>query len=152
MKKLTYFIFLIVAIIACKEVYDPPPQALLEATIKYSDLDASGTPKVSVQGVDQDSIWIYQESLTEFGLPLTAQSNSEFVILLDSIADTLNILHENDFKYESMESGFYNEHWILDIEHTLHRIDSVVVVDSAVTKNWHENIQLYISTLTAGNN
>ena len=152
MKKLTYFVLLVIAVAACKEVFDPPPQALLEVSIEYSDPNTTITPKVSVQGVDKDSIWIYQEELTTFRLPLTSHNNTEFVVLLDSIADTLNIFHENEFKYESIESGFYNEHWILDIEHTLHRIDSVVVVDSAVTKNWHENIQLYISSIAANNN
>ena len=151
MKKLIYFAVFILAVIACEEVYDPPPQALLEAKIKHSNPDLTGIPKVSVYGVDQDSIWIYQEQTTTFRLPLSTQVQTSFVVLLDSIVDTLSIVHSNDFKYESMESGFYNEHQILDIEHTLHRIDSVVVVDSAVTKNWHENIQLYIGTIPTDN-
>ncbi len=152
MKKLAHFILFILAIAACKEIYDPPPQAMLEASIEHSNPDITSTPKVSVYGVGQDSIWIYQEQLTTIRLPLTSYNNSSFVILLDSIVDTLTIVHDNIFKYESMESGFYNEQWILNIEHTLNRIDSVVVVDSAVTKNWHENIQLYISTLAASDN
>lgn len=151
MKRLLYPILFMVAIAACTEVYDSPPQALLEVSIEYSEPDVTSTPKVSVYGLEQDSIWIYQEELTTFRLPLAMHNNSNFVVLLDSVADTLNIFHNNELKYESMESGFYNEHWILDIEHTLHRIDSVVVVDSAVTKNWHENIQLYINTLAADN-
>ena len=147
MKKLIYFILFIFAAIACEEVYDQPPQALLEATIKHSDPDLTSIPKVSVYGVDQDSIWIYQEQTNSFRLPLTTFESSSFVVLLDSIVDTITIDHSNDFKYESMESGFYNEHWILNVEHSLNRIDSVVVVDSAVTKTWHENIQLYIGTV-----
>ena len=152
MKKISYFILFIFAVIACEEVYDPPPQALLEAKIIHSDPEVTSIPKVSVYGVDQDSIWIYQEQTSTFRLPLSVQESSSFVVLLDSIVDTLTIFHENELKYESMESGFYNEHWISDVEHSLIRIDSVVVTDSAVTKNWHENIQLYISTLAAVNN
>ena len=152
MKKIVYFILFIIAVVACEEVYEVPPQSLLEVSLIHSDPEATGTPKVSVYGVGQDSIWIYQVQQSTFRLPLSTQGASSFVVLLDSIPDTLTIFHENEFKYESIESGFYNEHWILDVEHTLQRIDSALVVDSAVTKNWHENIELYISTVTAVNN
>ncbi|MGQ8336339.1 DUF6452 family protein [Sunxiuqinia sp. A32] len=151
MKRIASFIILIIAIVACEDIYEAPPQALLEVNVQNSNPNATRVPKVSVYGVEQDSIWIYQEQTQNFRLPLRPHEYSSFVLLLDSIADTLTVHHETIFKYGSLESGFYNEHWINEIENTFHRIDSVVVVDSAVTKNWHENIKLYIGPIPASN-
>ena len=152
MKKILTIISLIVALAACEEEYNSPPKSLLEATILYSNGSTSSTPKVSVYGVGQDSLLIYQEKLKSFRLPLNNYESTGFVVLLDSIPDTLTIHHQNTFNYESIETGFYYEFWIDSIEHTFNRIDSVVVADSAVTKNWHENIKLYIGPVPAVDN
>ncbi|SFF57410.1 DUF6452 family protein [Sunxiuqinia elliptica] len=153
MKKILFGLFWALALVACKEVFDPPPQALLQVKVKYVDEEATGSPKVSVYGVDMDdTIWIYQEITSDFRLPMSAKTETSFVILLDSIADTLTITHDKELIFESAESGFYNEYKILDVKHTFNRIEDYEVTDSAVTKNWHENIQLYINSLPADAN
>lgn len=152
MKKILYSLFFVAAIVACRDLYDAPPQALLEVKITNVDTLSNRIPKVSVYGVGQDSIWIYQEQTNVFRLPLSVKETTSFVLLLDSIADTLTIKHSNELIFESAESGFYNEYKILDVGHSLNRIDDYEVTDSMVTKNWHENIELYILSLPAGDN
>jgi len=152
MRKFTIFLLLISIWVACKDVYDAPPQALLEVNVQYSNPNVNTIPKISAYGVDQDSIWIYQEQTQTFRLPLRPYDFTSFVLLIDSVADTLTIYHKTVLTYESLESGFYNEHWLDSLEFTANRIDSIAVTDSAITKNWHENIKLYIGPIPTVNN
>jgi hypothetical protein len=140
---------IILAIAACEETFDKPPRSELVARVKFSSGAENADPFISVYGVGQDSIWISQVQTKEFNLPLSTLESSSFVVLFDSIADTLTIVHENTINYESVESGFYYEYWIKDISYTFNRIDSLVVLDSAVTQTWNENITLYITDLPA---
>jgi len=68
------------------------------------------------------------------------------VILLDSIPDTLTVIHDTELQYGSMVTGFYYEYRIKEIEHSWNRIDSMILKDSVVNNFWHENIRLYINT------
>lgn len=152
MKKTLYILGLIVLAIACEESFEPPPKALLEVKLVNADTLDKSVPVVTAYGVGLDSIWIDSVKTTSFRLQLGTESSSSFVLLFDSVADTLTIFHENELIFESAETGFYYQYKILDIEHTLHRIDDYEVTDSVVTKKWHENIQLYINPLPANGN
>lgn len=153
MKKIVYSLVLLMVAFACKEIFEAPPKALLQVTLEHVDSTDVSIPGVSVYGVGMDdTLWIFDEETSEFRLPLSTEENTSFVLLLDSIADTLTITHQNELIFESAETGFYNEYKILDVEHTFNRIEDYEVVDSAVTKNWHENIQLYINSLPDNNN
>lgn len=147
MRKILYSLISLALFVACQDVFESPPQALLEVKIKNVDTLNTSKPKVSVYGVGRDSIWIYQVQTDVFRLPLSSGDTTSYMVLLDSIADTLSIIHSNELIFESAETGFYQESKILDIEHSFNRIDDYEVTDSAVTKNWHENIQLYIHSL-----
>jgi len=142
-------IILILAITACEETFDNPPRSELVAKVEFSTDAENPVPFISTFGVGQDSIWIYNTQTNLFNLPLSTLESSSFVVLFDSIADTLTVFHENTINYESVESGFYYEYWIKDIQHTFNRIDSLVVLDSAITQTWNENITLYITDLPA---
>lgn len=143
------FIMIILAIVACKETFNNPPRSEVVARVEFSSGAANPDPFISVYGAGQDSIWISQIQTREFNLPLSTLESTSLVVLFDSIADTLTIVHENTINYESVESGFYYEYWIKNISHTFNRIDSLVVLDSAVTQTWNENIKLYITDLPA---
>lgn len=149
MKQVKIMLLLLMAFAACKEVFETPPQSLVEVAVAYSDGKQTGSPAISVQGVDRDSIWIYQVKTKQFRLPLSLYDSSSFVVLFDSIPDTLTIYHDTKLSYESMESGFFTEHFITGIKHSWNRIDSLMVVDSTVNQFWHENIRLYIANLPA---
>lgn len=140
-------ILLVLAMAACEETFDNPPRSELVAQIRFSSGTQQDNPFLSVYGLEQDSIWISQVQTNAFNLPLSTAESSSFAVLLDSIADTLIIAHENTINYESLESGFYYEYRIKEISHTFNRIDSIVVLDSAVTQTWNENIILYITDL-----
>ncbi|MGV8138742.1 MAG: DUF6452 family protein [Mangrovibacterium sp.] len=142
-------VMIILAIVACEETFNNPPRSELVARVEFSSGAANPDPFISVYGAGQDSIWISQIQTREFNLPLSTLESTSMVVLFDSIADTLTIVHENTINYESVESGFYYEYWIKNISHTFNRIDSLVVLDSAVTQTWNENIKLYITDLPA---
>lgn len=152
MKRFLYLIFILITITACKEVYEAPPQALLKATLLNSSTENAMTSDVIVLGLGMDSIWLAEKAIKEIKLPLSSNDTTTFIISLDSKIDTITFIHETTQKYASMETGFYYEFKLKAIKSTQNRIDSIQISDSLVTQNWHENIKLYIRTLSAGSN
>lgn len=152
MKRIVYLVFLLIAATACKEVFEAPPQALVEATLLNSTTDATITSVVSVQGVGLDSLFYKETSLSQIILPLSNEDTTSFLISFDSQTDTVRFIHKSTLSYASMETGFYNEYKLLDVDSSHNRIDSIQITDSLVTKTWHENIKLYIRPLSTGSN
>jgi hypothetical protein len=144
MKQTLYLILLLMAATACKEVYEAPPQALLEATIQNSTTGGTTTPTISIRGIGIEPYLFKDTTLSVLDLPLSANSESAFLITFDSINDTITFTHDTSIKYASMESGFYSEYKLRRIDFSKNRIDSILITDSLVTKTLHENIKLYI--------
>jgi hypothetical protein len=152
MMRVVYLIFILIAAIACKEVFEAPPQALLKATLLNSTTKKSISSVVTAHGYGVDSILYKDSTLTELILPLSANNKTIFLISFDSTIDTITFTHETSMKYASMETGFYNEFKLKSINFTKSRIDSIQITDSLVTKTWHENIKLYLRPLPSGSN
>ena len=152
MKRLLYLIFILMVFAACKEVYEAPPQSLLQASVLNSETDKAISPRISVIGFGLDSLWIDQTELSSFLLPLSAGDTTVFLISFDENIDTLTFFHETTQKYASMETGFYFEYNLDSIGFTHTRIDSIRITDSLITTKWNENIKLYIRPLPAGGN
>jgi hypothetical protein len=152
MKRIAYLIFILIVFSACKEVYEAPPQALLQATILNSSDKKSISPSISMLGLGLDSLWVNQTELSTALFPLSTKGNTVFLISFDSYIDTLTFFHKTNLQYASMETGFYNDYVLDSIYFTHNRIDSISITDSLVTTKWHENIKLYIRPLPAGSN
>ena len=151
MKRFLYLICILIVGFACKEVFEVPPQALLQASFLNSSTKKALTSKVAVQGIGRDSLWVY-DSLKEIVLPLSTNDTTSYIISLDSIIDQITFIHSTTQKYASMETGFYYEYKLQSIDYSHNRIDSIQITDSLITKDWHENIKLYIRPLPAGAN
>ena len=149
MKHIFQFLILLFIAAACKEVFDRPPQSLVQVGLYGIDTQTALSTLVSIHGLNQDSVWIDGESLSVFQLPLDQSGQAIFVLLMDSVADTITINYSSELAYESMESGFYTTHNIQSFSNTWNKIDSVSVTDTVVISTWHENIQLYLNDSTA---
>ena len=152
MKRVVYLIFFLIAAVACKEVFEAPPQAFLKASLLNSSTKKSLSSVVTARGIGLDSLLYKDSTLTVLILPLSPNNKSIFLISFDSIGDTITFTHEASMKYASVETGFYNEYKLKSIGFTKNRIDSIQITDSLVTKTWHENITLYLRPLPAGSN
>jgi hypothetical protein len=152
MKRFLYLALLVLSIGACKEVYELPPQAMLQASFVNSSTNAVISSSVTVWGVNQEYLWVKDSVLQKILLPLSPSDTTNFLIILDDVVDTLTFFHQPLKRYDSMETGFYYEHKLDSIYYSNNRIDSVVIKDSLVTKKWNENIVLYLHPLSAGNN
>ncbi|MFV0376865.1 MAG: DUF6452 family protein [Mangrovibacterium sp.] len=148
MKHIPGILLFLLALVSCKEVYDRPPQSQAQIYL-YDATPTALSARVTVQGYQNDSVWIEDEDLTYFNLPLD-QNNTEaiYILLLDSVADTLIINYNSKLVYESMESGFFTEHYIQSLRSTAHKIDSIALIDTLVISTWHENIQLFLNDST----
>ncbi len=152
MKRFWSVLLFLFMIMACKEVYETPPQALLQASILNSSTKKTMNSTITLFGVGLDSLWLYETDLSTIMFPLNGTDTSKFIIALDSKTDTLTFYYKTIQKYASMETGFYYEFMLKEIKSSHSRIDSIQITDSLVTKSWHENIKLYIRPLSAGTN
>ena len=162
MKKIIQIIFSLFVFVACKDVFNPPPKAFLNATICYTDKEKDtkrDSITVNITGVNMDEPWIVDtlvrtnsDTIRTVLFPLNDTPNTDYVFILNDIADTVHIISESKLIYESMETGFYPEFKIQEILYTTRRIDYIEVKDSAVTKEWYENIIININTDIFTNN
>lgn len=152
MKRIFQALLILIAVLACKEVFESPPQAFLKASLWDSATQKTVESKISVWGIGLDNLWIRDSVLQEIILPLSGNDTTSYLIWFDSKADTVTFIHETTQKYASMESGFYYEYKLRSIDCTHYRIDSIRILDSLVTKKWNENIKLYLHPLSAGGN
>jgi hypothetical protein len=152
MKRFFFLISFLAAFSACKEVYEAPPQALVEAKFFDATTTKAISSSITVQGIGVETTWVKDTLLQGIILPLSPIDTTSFVITFDSTVDTLTFFHETFKKYDSMETGFYYDFIIKSVESTHHRIESFQIIDTLVTKDWHENIELYIRPLPAGGN
>jgi hypothetical protein len=152
MKRLIKFIFILIAVSACKEVFEAPPQSLVEGTFLNSATKKAISSNITVWGIGRENLWLKDTILQNIILPLSAGDTTDYLISFDSVADTISFIHETTQKYASMETGFYYEFKLKSIEFTHHRLDSIQIIDSLVTMKWHENIKLYIRPLPVGGN
>lgn len=152
MKRIIYLICVLIIIAACKEVFEDPPQALLKASIMDSPNQRVITSNVSLIGEGIDSLLYNESSISEILFPLSINDTTIFLVSFDSVEDTITFFHQTAQEYASMETGFYYEYKLDSIYSTQNRIDSIAITDSLVTKNWHENIKIYLRPLPAGSN
>ena len=154
MNRFFYLIGFLVALSACKEVYEAPPQSLVEAKFinSESETNAAISSNITVRGIGMEELWVKDTLLSGIILPLSPEDTTRFLISFDSTVDTLTFVHDTFQKYDSMETGFYYEFKIKSVGFTHHRINDLEITDSLVTKDWHENIKLYIRPLPAGGN
>jgi len=152
MKRVVYLLLILITAAACKEVFEAPPQALLKATLLNSNAGGTVSPVVSIRGIGIETYLFKDTALSVLNLPLSANTKSSFLVSFDSVTDTIDFTYETSMKYASIETGFYNEYKLQNIDFTKNRIDSILITDSLVTKTWHENIKLYLRPLSSGSN
>jgi len=152
MKRVVYLIVILITAVACKEVFEAPPQALLKAMLLNSTTGEATSSTVSIRGIGLETYLFKDTALSILNLPLSANNKSSFQISFDSKIDTITFIHKDSMKYASMDTGFYNEYKLKSINFTKNRIDSILISDSLVTKTWHENIKIYLRPLPPGGN
>ena len=152
MKRVVYLLLILITAVACKEVFEAPPQALLKATLLNSNAGGTVSPIISIRGIGIETYLFKDTALSVLNLPLSANTKSSFLVSFDSVTDTIDFTYETSMKYASIETGFYNEYKLKSIDFTKNRIDSILITDSLVTKTWHENIKLYLRPLSSGSN
>jgi hypothetical protein len=152
MKRIANLIFILFVVAACKEVFEAPPQSLLQASFLNSVTKATISPKITAWGAGHENLWVEDTVLQDILLPLSENDTTSYLISFDKTIDTVTFIHETTPKYASMESGFFYEYKLNSIDFTHNRIDSIQIIDSLVTQKWHENIKLYIRPLPAGSN
>jgi hypothetical protein len=150
MRRYIFLIFILAGIYSCKEVFEAPPQALLDVSFLNSTTNKAISPKVTIWGDGLKYLWVKDTITDRILLPLSTNDTTVFLVSFDSKIDILTITHETLQKYASMETGFYYEFKLKNIDFTLNRIDSIRINDSLVTKTWNENITLYLRPLPSG--
>ena len=152
MKQFMLLIGILFIASACKEIYELPPQSMLQATITNQTTNLPMTSQVTYKGIGQDSLYVSATSVNLITFPLSTKDTTNFIVSLDSKVDTISFIHTSTQRYGSMETGFYYDYKLNSIKSTHHRILSIDITDSLVTTIWHENIKINILPLPAGGN
>lgn len=152
MKRFFYLIVFLILSAGCKEVFEAPPQSLIGLYFYNSSTNNKIEPVTMVQGVGNELLLFGDTAISNMLLPLTTKDTTRYIVWLDSTSDSLIFVHQTSRKYESIESGFYYEYKLQEVRFTQNRIDSIRITDSLVTKNWNENIKLYIHPLPVSGN
>ena len=152
MKRFCYILFFAIIGSACEEVYEAPPQALVQASFLNSESNTAISTTISIWGIGRENLWVKDTLLSTVIFPLSSNDTTNYLISFDSKVDTVRFIHETFKKYDSMETGFYFDFKIKSIDYTNNRIDYIQITDSLITKDWHENIKFYLRPLPAGSN
>lgn len=102
------------------------------------------TTKLTVYGIDNDSILYKEKELNSFEVPLQkTEPISQFVLKTDNATDTLTVFHSNTQDFISMECGCKVTHAISIVTNTINAIDSVGIYKPNVLKTGETNIHVY---------
>jgi len=86
-----------------------------------------------------------KESFSKIDFPMDPNRDScRFAFRYNGLTDTLLFLYDRSVRLLSYECGFIMEYGNLQVEYTMHQIDSVAVTDSLVSNTDDENIKIYL--------
>ena len=116
----------------------------------HSIIDSVDRPtpvdSLSVYGLGREDSLLYSErnNIGFIDLPLNGNATeSGFVMVFNSIADTLWIQYDVIPVFDSPECGFMLNFEITDLRHTSNMINSVVILINQVTSFEDTNIRIY---------
>lgn len=119
-----------------KTVFDADAEAFVTS---------STTEKMTIKGLDNDSLLYNDQSLSSFDLPLRVlEPTSSFVLQRGILGtDTIVIFHENTNNFISLECGCFVYHTIKETATTTHQIDSVVIENTYVQNVSEKHLRIY---------
>ena len=114
-------------------------------TEKEAFVSSPTKEKMTIKGLNNDSILYQEQSLSSFNLPLHAlQSTSAFVLQRGVLEpDTIVISHENVNQFISLECGCFVYHTIKSTATTTHQIDSLVIENTYVQNVSENHLRIY---------
>ncbi len=105
-----------------------------------------------INGLGVDSLLMNSSSVSELKVPLNkfdTVSSFEFTTLklLENdtltVSDTVTFYYKNREEMVSVQCGCIVNHTLVDVRHTTHLIDSVVIVNDEVSRISSNNLNLY---------
>jgi len=114
----------------------------------YTDdsLVSAALDSLTVTAFGTDSVIINRDAnVNSISLPLRyAEGSTTFVFAyIDSIKDTITVVHENTPYFLNMDCGYQMKQVIISATCTTHGLDSIVIKNSKTDIYGTENLQLY---------
>jgi len=101
--------------------------------------------EAQIYGVGREDSLLAYGSIHKIDLPLNAHYDSTaFVIVSDTLKDTLTCRYTRTTRLLSFECGFIAEFHDLQLQITHHFLDSVTVINPLVTNTDDENVKIYL--------
>jgi Family of unknown function (DUF6452) len=152
LKRIVYFLFVLLAVVTascddklvCTELASSYLQAgcyqMVEGVSQDSVLNL-----VTLYGVGSD-YYIFKDSssVKQLVLPLDFESlDASFVLINDSVIDTLYVHYDTALTFLSYECGFAPTYKIDSVGFTKNGVDSISIVKSLVEAVDEENLEIY---------
>jgi len=92
----------------------------------------------------EDSLLYNNTSVKSVTLPLYgAEDYTDFVVINGLISDTIRIWYSSSLTFISKACGYSYLHDIESVEHTKHRIDTVLIINKSVSTEDEENLRTF---------
>lgn len=112
---------------------------LASDTIRFSTVSG-----MNIHGLGIDSLLLAGNAASTVKMPLRPDSTySDFVLEYNNLADTLRIYHLNDMRFISLACGCFVYHTIERVSFTSAFIDSVDILNTAVTTTKENHLHIY---------
>ena len=125
-------------------------QTTADATVYDTLADGSLQPH-TVSTVVSDTLINRETAASSFSIPLSYNAYTQFIFYYYSLSrsfagcDTIRITHRNIPYFTNLDCGTMMFYEITDVQHTHHRLDSLVVTNPNIDNNEKENIQIYFT-------
>ena len=99
---------------------------------------------MTIRGMGRDSLLANGIAMNKAQLPLRPDTTfSDFLIDFNGLTDTMRIYHQNDMQFVSLACGCFVFHTIDSIRFTKAFMDSVIVLNTAVTTASDDHMCIY---------
>lgn len=108
-------------------------------TIRFTSVSG-----MTLHGAGVDSLLMNGSAASSVKLPLRPDTTfSDFVLEYNGYVDTMRVLHLNDMQFVSLACGCFVYHTIENVRCTHAFVDSVVILNSAVSATKDPHLRLY---------
>lgn len=143
-------IALLFLLTACDEdqICDENTRSFLHAglyTVKNGIVQDSVPSEVFILSLGEISLAYDSSNISKLFFPLNPEIKSiSYLIVADSVADTLQFNYHTALNFVSYPCGFAPEYTITSVEHSHNGIDSVEIIHNKVNPSDEENLHIFL--------
>lgn len=131
-----------------EKICDENTRSFLKAglyKISEGEVQDSVAAELFILSLGDVSIYWDSANISKIQFPLNPElKQTGYLMIADSVADTLHFNYETDLIFVSYPCGFAPEYKITSVNHTSNGIDSIEIIKNKVDPSDEENIRIFL--------